>query len=496
MNSRYININDRILLEYSNNTTQKDYKYDIVRNGDTKRNTFYISYENAAVADYNRDNGAERLDNVNSNRWFYLDVDRFKAKPNLTFELNKQPIIGLRYNRLRIHLLSGYTMNDIQGFIMQIYLKDVRQNNINLMSFAFLRDFPNDNIRFNPEPLYINSKYYNRYIELDLLSPESLLTDGNYQFMVNELTDDPIDKNTLVYIDFNTISRTENNIYLFTDEIVKRAETVVDKYRFFGLRISEVDDYFEHYATFKNGFPTEFINNMAAVNRIWHITHKIEVFEQIGFQNIKTDEVEKIQRSNFDRPLRYRPILVYSDTAFSFSIKYTCIFTDTTTNEQFYRTSHLSKLNPRKYGVNLKKLNISGFTRLDVFHPSDINLVNEFTARDLGEGQIKFVNNYIRRINLAQDNVIEVTPFTNVYQFEFEESIAEGLEFFISFISDDGEKIYITDIEEENTDTKLFFKIQERIAERIRTFTNRDWYIIGVNPNGESTTIAKGTFII
>ena len=497
MNSRFINFTDQILLEYSNTTEQKDYKYDIITNNYTNRRSFYISYEHAATADYNRDNGAERVNDTESNRWFYLDVDRFKAKAMLAMDLNKQPIIPLQFNKLKIHLLSGYTMNDMVGFVLQVYIKNIRDTNVNLMNFAFLKDFPNNTIRFNPEPLYINSRYYNRYIELDLLSPEYLLTDNNYQFMVNELSDQPLNDKSLLYFDFNTISTTEdNNTYFITDSVIPRVETVVDKYRLFSLRIREIDDsYFEHHATFRGGFPAEFINNMASMNRTWNIIHRIEVFEQLGHNNIKTDEIEKIQRSNFNVPLRFRPILLHAATAYSFSLKYTCIFRDTTTGEQFYRTASLSKLNPRGYGLNIRKLNVAGFTRLDVYHASDINVVNQFNGTDNGTGQTRFINNYLQQINLLQEAVIEVTPFSNVYQFQFDETLAEGFEFFLAFIADDGEKLYVPDIEEENTDTKLFFKIQERVAERIRTFRNRSWYIIGVNPNGDPTTIAKGVFI-
>jgi hypothetical protein len=495
MNSRYININDKFLIEYSNLTYAKDYKYDIVNNSYTKRKSFYISYEHAKDAVYNRDNGVERLESPLSNTWLYLDVDRFTSKYDISNIIDKTPILPLRFNKVRIHILSGYNFSDTQGFILQTYLKDIKNEPINLLNFAFVSDFPNDTISFNPEPLYINSKYYNRYIELDLLSPEYLLTDNNFKFIIDELTEQPIDDKTLLYIDFHQISNIDESI-IYTDSVISRAETVVDKYKYFSLIINEVGDYFEHYATFKGGFPNEFIDNMSSMNRSWNIIHRLEVFEQLGHSIIKTDEIEKIQRSNFNLPLRFRPILLHSGTAYSFSIKYTCIFKDMTTGEQFFRTANISKLNPKKYGINLQKINIDNFSKINIYHRPDVNLVNQYSATDNGKLNTRYINNYINRVELTHDSVIEITPFANVYQFQFNESIAQGLQFFLTFISDDGQKLYIPDIEDDNTDTILFFKVQEKLCERIRTFSNRVWYIIGVTTEGDATTLVKGSFII
>lgn len=492
MSARYININDRIIVEISNDAASKDLKYDITTNSHTNRNSFYVSYEEDSNS--NRDNGAERLDAPTSNRWLYLDVDRFVSGTGISSRINVQPIIPLRFNRIRIHILSGYTFDDSNGFVLQSYIKDIRSNQVNLLNFAFLRDFPNETISFNPEPLYINSKYYNRYIELDMLSPDSLINDANFQFMVNELSTLKLDKNSLVYFDFHNIQRTEeDDTYLITDNLIQRSLTVTDKYKYFGLNLKEVGDYFEYHATFKNGFPTEFINNMSQVGRFWVINHKLEVFEQVGMQMIKTSEIERIQRDSFNRVLKFRPIVENAAIAYSFTIKYTATFTDTNTNEQFYRVASLSKLNPKKYGETLMRLNTDSFANLNVYHKSPVNVVNNFQAIEAGQTQTLVVNHYLKTV--TQDNpTMQIEPFTNVYSFEFNDSIAHGFEFFLSFVSDDEEKIYVPDIEEENTETKLFFKIPEKTAMQVRTFSNRSYYIIGVNANGESTVISKGLF--
>lgn len=490
MNSRFINVTDKIILEYSNLTHSNLYTYDIVRGVEK---SFYISYDYANEVTSHRDNGVERLETLKSNKWLYLDVDRFKSNLGLNQTLNKEPLIPIYYNKLKIHILSGYTFSDIEGFILKLYLKNIKDENVNLLNFAFLRDFPNNTIQFNPEPLYINSKYYNRYIELDVLSAEHLF-DNNYRFILNDLSNYDLNNHSLVYIDYYNINHTEDkNSILITDNIISRSTPVVDKYKYFSLKIEEVGDYFEHYATFKGGFPTEFIDNMAQMNRLWVITHKIEVFEQIGLNMIKTEELEKIQRSNFNKPLRFRPIIENANNAFSFTIKYTVIFHDTTTNEQFYRVANIAKLNPKKYGENLLKLNTSGFTKIDLYHKQAPNVFYEYSTSENGNTQTKVINHYLNKI-YAYNRNIEITPFTNVYEFIFNDSIAYGLEYFLVFISDDEEKLYIPDLESFNTDTSLFFKIIEQTAIQIRRFKKRKYYIIGVNENGESTVIDSGTF--
>lgn len=494
MDSRFISINEKILLEYSNSTYTKDFYYDIVTNSNTKRKTFYVAYSESTLSNSNRDNAIERLDRI-SNQWYHLDVENTNANANIIINEEIEPIIPLRYNKLRIHFISGYTFDDISGFILNTHINDKYGEPINLLNFAFLVDAPNNVITMNPEPLYINSTYYNRYIELDLISPESLVTNNDYKFLANQLSNNVIDDNTLVYFDFFTISSI-NDRFIYTDTETHLTSTIVDKYKHFSLHIAEVGDYFEHHAKFKDSLPNEFISNMAEMNRIWNITHRLEVFEQIGMDMIRTDEIEKIQRTNFNKIFKFRPIIESSNNAYSFTIKYTCIFSDTTTNEQFYRSATLSHLNPKKYGINLEKLNVDSFSKYDLYHKPSQNTIFSTNLIESNNTNNIIVNHYIQPIELVDNLVIEIMPFTNVYEFKFKKSIANSLQFFISFISDDNEKLYIEDLEDENTDTSLYFKISEKNAEKIRSFKNKNFYIIGVNINGETTVLNKGQFKI
>ncbi len=494
-NSRFININDKVLLELSGSYSPHSYKYEYSINSFTGKKTFYIAYsESDSIS--NRDNGAEQLGEL-SNSWFYPDVNRYISNSGITFTDEVEPLIPIYFNKLRIHLLSGYNFNDAEGFVLNAYLKNIKHDKVNLLSFSFLKSFPNNTITINPEPLYINSKYYNRYIELDLLSPEKLLENNDYAFIVQELTDEAIDNNTLLYFDFHSINSYDSKkSTVNTFETVQRAITPVDAYKNFSVKFEEVGDYFEYYALYKGSIISNFIDKQSLVGKSWILTHKIEVYEQLGLQMVKTDEIEKIQRSNFEKPLKFRPIIEYASEAYSFTIKYTCIFTEINSNEQFYRGASLSSLSPKKYGKSLQALNVEGLLRYEVYKEIPKNLNLQLSLNEAGEAKTAIVNHYLDRITLSSSSEIKVMPFTNVYSFKFDGSVAQNLEYFIVFISDDNEKLYIADIEENNTDTELYFKISESNATKIRQFSNRTYYIVGINSNGESTVLANGTFTV
>jgi len=491
MSARYINIDDKFIVELSNSTIKKDWFYDIVTNTHTNEKSFYVSYQHDTETNSTRDNGIERLGKF-TNNWIYLDVNTFKANTGLVYENDIIPILDLPYNVIKIHMLAGYTMEDYNGFTLNAYVNDVRNTRINLLNFAFIKDFPNENIEFSPEPLYINSRYYNRFIELHMISPEYFLQPTDYQFLLDKLSNNAIDNKTLINFEFSYIINIDE--YITTGQTIKRAETLTDNYKYFGLRLEEVQDYFELYATYKGGFPSEFIDKMATLNRQWILTHKLEVFEQLGFSMVKTSEVEMIQRSNFNKPMKFRPIIENANNAYSFSIKYTCIFRDITTNEQFYRVANLSKLNPKKYGESILKLNVSNIQPINLYNKQDPSVILQFNGINNLQEKTLVVNHYLREIPIVDNTNITIEPFTNVYAFNFNSSIAEGFEFFLAFVSDDNEKLYISDIEEQNSDTSLFFKITEQQATQIKRFSNKTFYIIGVNTNGESTVIHKGGF--
>jgi hypothetical protein len=82
----------------------------------------------------------------------------------------------VQYDRIRLHILSGYRLEDLQGFIAQIYVKEAQTsltsvfaNNVYLNS--------DDRDILNSKPILLGDRMYDRYIEFLVPSLKEVNTD-------------------------------------------------------------------------------------------------------------------------------------------------------------------------------------------------------------------------------------------------------------------------------------------------------------------------------
>lgn len=110
----------------------------------------------------------------------------------------------LPYDTVRIHILTGYVFNDIEGFNLRIKARqrtfnkstDASVVNINnteaiISSFTFHKGTMGKVVEFNPNPIYMTERFYDRYIEFKIPSI--------YTLAINN----PNKKNTLDTSTFN-----------------------------------------------------------------------------------------------------------------------------------------------------------------------------------------------------------------------------------------------------------------------------------------------------
>ena len=124
-------------------------------------------------------------------------------------------------------------------------------------------------------------------------------------------------------------------------------------------------------STFSNFMAS--LNSQANSNYI--VFHEINVSEQIGTNFINTSTQMFTQTNDFDEPILFRPIIMNSAIAASFSIQYVLRLYNRDDNTQIIKNANLTSFDPKKYGKRLMKINLGTV-------PTVANVYNKLAADD------------------------------------------------------------------------------------------------------------------
>jgi len=113
------------------------------------------------------------------------------------------------------------------------------------------------------------------------------------------------------------------------------------------------------------------------------VFHEINVSEQINTNFVKTSTQVFTQTTNFDEPILFRPIILNSAIAASFSINYMLRIYNRSDNTQIVKVAKLTSFDVNKYGRRLMKINLGVV-------PTVANVYNQIAPND---GENIIVNN-------------------------------------------------------------------------------------------------------
>ena len=89
------------------------------------------------------------------------------------------------YDTVRLHILTGYIFGDCLGFMLSVKARQESkavnlstENEIVLQNFTFHKGNIVQSVKFNPHPMYMSSKFYDRYIEFKIPSAYYLANSG------------------------------------------------------------------------------------------------------------------------------------------------------------------------------------------------------------------------------------------------------------------------------------------------------------------------------
>ena len=328
-NSFFVQISPYLLLEYTYGDSESTYVSSQVKLSRivNNYNSGQVQLLNGSASENVTQNVLDTsATNLGGYKWVFLDKDvpvpYINTDPKLVYTdlSNYLTSLYVTYDRIRLHIVSGYRLEDLQGLIIQVYGKEalsgissILANNVYLNSDS--RDI------LNPKPVLMGDKMYDRYIELLIPSLKGINQDFfsnptnpvsiGYQYTSNNKG---FLFNSQIYVkvfEINNLELKNGVTFLLTSESYEVNINPEDMYSALSATVAEAEDgdYFRYYPTYAGNFVEDFIADLNAAGGSYVLINDIEVYERVGMDNILTFSFSQIQQDGFDGPLEFRPVL-------------------------------------------------------------------------------------------------------------------------------------------------------------------------------------------
>ena len=444
------------------------------------------------------------------------------------------------FDTVKVHIVSGYNFDDIPGFLLQIQALDTSSNLVDISNFTWINQIlGNDVVKFSSNALYLANRFYDKYVELRVPSIESLGGQSSEPIesalLIQALSD--------VYFTYSTIPEINNQTDYIIQERISLQLPVASQADNFNAFIAESTggDFIEFYATWNdiiigesmgdiesgriplytsnnpNDNFEEFSDTYGAGSQKWVVMHELYVYEQIPGNSLLTQQYVFTQENNFNNPNYFRPVIKNADIAASYMIQYVCRLTNRMDGTQIIRKASFSSLDPKKYGRYFDRLNVDNYIPYKVFNRVEGEASTTVQVTD--NRKSKFVKVYFdsTRVLLNMNN--EVLPQgtgplflkkgDGTYKFSFDRidenaggeqknvDLSGAFQYALLFTLDDDSKIEIAPTFSINMNTtlgELEFKIMDAQTLQLLKQTNNTYSIIIKNPDNTKYTFYEGIY--
>lgn len=510
--SRYTQIDNTILLEYIINNDYQNYDtdthdIDMFRLSDNKSQVLFTtptSNNDSGLLyidndDKNTNNGFKHLivpmDNLGT-EWFlyndnkeyindYLELRNYQNKISKKTDIYNSNL-NIAYDTIRLHILSGYTFNDVFGIFFKITTLNDNGENINLSNWLYKN---NDREYVYETPIILNNKIYDKYIEFKIPSIQFLRGvkyEETSQDDIMRLKRDLSLKEynlTNIGITYSTISK-DNIEYVYKEELNQKKEKGIkfsldgelhlqipynsqaDNFNLF-LEEASDGDYFNFYTTWCDYplnsnivslfntkiklYETKKINELYDSiydeednNSNWVVIHELTTsfLNESGAKIIMDEKYTITQEFNNDitekNVFKYKPIItdnVNANLIKNIIINYTAKLINRVDGTQIVRHGSLSTNNIKRYSTTLSRLNTKNFNNYSVYNKiinENISLSNTNTF--IKDKYIKVFYN-VTNVNLTDiknatisNGVVTFLNNTSTYKFIFKNRKEDGTE--------------------------------------------------------------------
>lgn len=411
-------------------------------------------------------------------------------------KFNSSSVNYLMYNRLRIHVLSGYNFDDIDGFTINAYILGYNKKLINLCNWFYLKNSTSE-LHFNTKPLKISESVFDKYVDVDILSVNYLLQlQDSSPETIKSLFGENIYEDHEVNLEVNLIQKSQNyGSYQFLSFVyspepittVIQTKSIYDTVGSF-IDVNKSDCCFEYRAEYRGSSIEDFIYELnSRPGNDFYLNHTITVIEQVGQSFPIVDRYSTVQTDNYSRLFKYRPV-AYNKMANAISLEHEIQLVNRVDGNGFTVKGSLTTPVSSIKGSTLK-LNVP-----DGEHKiyNKIATVKHNLVHDLSEvTKTKIIPTYIKSNDISADKEISILPFRNniiLKLSSMEKAIQPNLTYYLTFLKSDNSKIMIKETLAEDIDrsNSLFFIIEEQTALSIINNCSSTCYIIAKSSESES----------
>lgn len=473
------------------------------------------------------------------------ETDLLNYQTNATANINY-----IKYDSIRLHLRSGYSFaaRGYEGFLFQLGAKRTSGISNYLTQLVYLNT---SNYEYaNPKPFILGETLYSKFIEIKVPT----LIDQNAEFEDlfygdGTVGSSDLDPTSNYNVTFKLIDRLETlngYDYFITGEENRFTISREDEFQDFTVVIEDATDgdYFKIYGEKDNSignFEAYILNQITSTSDDITVLFDVDVFENIGTTEVKTFQTTYTQYEDFNTPIIFRPVIINSNIASSFSIDVTMKIWNQTDNTQIVKRASLSINQAAKYGKKLSKLKIDSPNQLtEVYNVLPQLASNKIVAGIFTDNlprTVKYVPAFVERHNVIAssakiqfdssnenimtqsitevdtssfksegDLVINIPPFTSYYKFviakkkedDVELVSFENAEHLVMTFGDGKQKLKFNHVSNKDINMgegEVLFKISEANANTIRGMKTSTFYI-SVNNGVDDTMILSGKFNI
>lgn len=497
------------------------------------------------------------------NRFITLDNDRLTSYLDTDSKLTSVtnlPIvfpsnIGVYYDTVKLHIISGYNFDNIDGVILQIKFKERTGKKATVGQLIILKGDISLPI-LNPNPIYLAGGLYDHYVQIKIPAYAPMCADFDIQAGSQAKANTLAGKISSDGNGFLKDSPVEFSLYEISQTVIKnryenyiaqiRSELAIiprDNFSSLAAVIQEntTYNYIEYFPTWEGNFLEDFIYMEGKVGNSYYVINEIEVKEQVGLSYITTYNFSTTQIQDFNAPYIFRPVLVNPLTT-SFIVNYTMRLINKNNQNQIIRRSSFSSFDVSRYGRENNVITLTSGAYTQKVYNKVIQAANVLASSGIntqpGTTTIKKVPIFYKDNNIAitKENIIVdkngnliseasssnsmqiygqgrasilVDPFDNYYKFTVYNlsggtipqllDLGTTLSYYLVFLDKNGQSVRVENIKDRTSISnpvagQIAFKLVQSNSKKVLGFTSKDFYIVSVSPEGAETKLYSGTW--
>jgi hypothetical protein len=566
--SKYVRAHEDVIIEWvydSELYLDNDYGILVDNTNNTKSFTFIAPNDtDAIIKDKQYNNIGNQLYSVDPvlNRWRNADPNKV---PSIQLQKHLNPSLS-RFDTVKVHFPLNYNFNEHRGFYLGIYAYNYDTSEVYYLSnYYYDVEQSRDDIKLSSNPDIHYEILWGKYIELNVPSiyeeaknrqefPNTPISGTiNYNIGGNSVSSG-FSPNSPIFVDFrfieDKITLLNEPIYISTEQrAVSFPQT--SEHQTLGVRVEPAldGDYFSIYGTYGDsaGEFALFMDELDKQGQKNYLLYVIDVFEE----GMPTDRVQYYVHENFDKKIKYRPILQYTNTVAN--IEVTMKVVNTVDNSVLTRKADYGMLSSEvlKHGSSRLAISMSNAYKPKIYNAkADQVIVSPTVAtgsrrtqtQKLTEIKLKEVVRTetvteIKTINkpypllITQHNVvvkdlnatnngdthygqgqlnINLNPFDNIFKIKISKEVSEAatvpLDLNLSYdarvnmtFSADGTTVNIPVYAESDelsiqNGIVIFLIKSSEIPNIERIYKSSSVFYITVTSNGNTTVVYRGTF--